>query len=284
MQTTILKLTCADRPGLIAVLSQFIFQNKGNVVNLDQHTDTRDGKFYMRIEWDMEHFVFNKESTHAAFQDFLKREGIDAEWQITFSDQKMRMAILVSKEDHCLWDILLRHRAGELHCDIPLVISNHPDVRSTVESFGIAFEHVPLDNSNKAELEQREFELLSQYNIDFVVLARYMQILSANFIARFPNKIINIHHSFLPAFKGSDPYRQAHDRGVKVIGATAHFASEDLDQGPIITQDVAHVSSKEDVESLKIKGRDIERLVLAKALKLFTQHRIFVQDNRTLIV
>lgn len=284
METTILKMTCPDRPGLIATITEFIFQNKGNIVNLDQHTDKHNGLFFMRVEWELEHFAIARSEVHAAFKEFLVSKGVEGTWKITFSDEKLRMAILVSKEDHCLWDILLRHKSGELHCNIPLVISNHTDLKDIVESFGIPFAHVPITIENKEEGEQRELALLEEHSIDFIVLARYMQILSPDFIRHYPNKIINIHHSFLPAFKGSNPYRQAFERGVKIIGATAHFVSEDLDQGPIIAQNVSHVSSKDDVASLKIKGRDTERIVLAKAVKQYTQERIFVQGERTLIL
>lgn len=284
MKTITLKMSCPDRPGLIATLTQFIFRKNGNVVNLDQHTDTDDNKFFMRIEWEMESFQIQKENVWRAFDNFLKQEKINTDWKISFSDEKLRMAILVSKEDHCLWDILLRHKSSELYCDIPLVISNHKNLQDAVESFGIPFEYVEVNKTNKAEAEQKELALLSKYNIDFIVLARYMQILSSTFINHYPNKIINIHHSFLPAFKGSNPYRQAYDRGVKIIGATAHFASKELDLGPIITQNVALVTYKDNVKSLKTKGRDIERLVLAEALKLYIQDRIFVQGNRTLIL
>lgn len=253
-------------------------------MNLDQHTDKHNKLFFMRVEWELEHFRIARSEVRTAFKEFLVRKEIEGTWKITFSNEKLRMAILVSKEDHCLWDILLRHKSGELHCDIPLVISNHTDLKDIVESFGIPFEHVPIDIENKEEGEQKELALLKKHNIDFIVLARYMQILSPDFIKNYPNKIINIHHSFLPAFKGSNPYRQAFERGVKIIGATAHFVSEDLDQGPIIAQNVSHVSSKDNVASLKIKGRDTERIVLAKAIKQYTQERIFVQGERTLIL
>jgi len=277
-------MTSPDRSGLIATITQFIFQNKGNIVNLDQHTDKHNGLFFMRVEWEIEHFAITRSEVRTTFKDFLLSKEIEGTWKITFSDEKLRMAILVSKEDHCLWDILLRHKSGELDCDIPLVISNHTELKDTVESFGILFSHVPINMENKKEGEQVELALLRKHNIDFIVLARYMQILSPEFIRHYPYKIINIHHSFLPAFKGSNPYRQAYERGVKVIGATAHFVNEDLDQGPIIAQNVSHVSSKDDVASLKIKGRDTERIVLANAIKQYTQGRIFVQGERTLIL
>jgi formyltetrahydrofolate deformylase len=285
MNRVTLTLKCPDRPGLIASITEFVFENGGNIINLDQHTDTELLMFFMRIEWDFSKFQIPKSKLEKKLQDFLSYKNIaNAEYKLVFSEQKPRLALFVSRHDHCFWDLLLRHQSGELNCEIPLIISNHENLRPVADYFGIDYQVIKITSETKEKGEKRELELLKSYQIDFITLARYMQILTEKIIAQYPHKIINIHHSFLPAFKGANPYKRAHQRGVKVIGATAHFVTVDLDQGPIISQDVVPVSHKESVKELIIKGRDVERLVLREAVKLFIDNRIFVHDNRTFIL
>lgn len=284
MATAVLKITCRDQQGLIAGLTNFIYHNLGNIVTLDEYVDPETKLFFMRLEWEMQGFLIERKDLSAALRDYFGKKGINAQWEIFFNDTKLRMAIFVSKYDHCLYDLLLRHRSGELRCDIPLIVSNHRDLQYVADAFGIEFKYVPVTPDNRMKAEDKQLVLLENYRIDFVVLARYMQVLSSSFINSFKNKIINVHHSFLPAFKGAKPYHQAHSRGVKVIGSTSHFANEELDQGPIIQQDVVHITHKDKVEELITKGRDLERKVLADAVRLFTEHRIFICGKRTIIL
>jgi formyltetrahydrofolate deformylase len=282
--TAVLKITCRDQQGLIAGLTSFIYHNLGNIVTLDEYVDPETKLFFMRLEWEMQGFLIERQNLPAAFRDYFAKKGLNAQWEIFFGDTKPRLGIFVSKYDHCLYDLLLRHKAGELRCEIPLVLSNHRDLQYVADAFGIDFKYVPVTQENRLKAEEKQLALLENYKIDFIVLARYMQILSNGFINNHKNKIINVHHSFLPAFKGAKAYQQAYARGVKVIGSTSHFVNEELDQGPIIQQDVVHITHKDKIEDLITKGRDLERKVLADAVRLFTEHRIFVCGKRTIIL
>lgn len=278
-----LTLSCKDSKGLIAKITSFIFENGGNIITLDQYTDIKSQVFFMRVEWEAEK-TLNKEDSIKEISNFFLKNKIDAQFDLYLSTEDIKMAIFVSKFDHCLYDVLLRYKAKEFNCKIPLIISNHPDLKGVAENFGIEYFYFPVNKNNKKEIEKKQSILLKQYNIDFVVLARYMQILTPNFLNEFPNKIINIHHSFLPAFKGAKPYQQAFEQGVKIIGATSHFITERLDQGPIICQDTIAVTHEDTINNLIIKGKDIEKKVLTDAIKLFIDHRIFVHNKRTIIL
>ena len=266
----VLKLTCADKKGIVAAVTKFIAENNGNIVNLDQYTDHAQKLFFMRLEWDLTGFKIPREKIAGALKKF-------GNVSIAFSDRKKRVAIFVSKYDHCLYDLLLRNKSGELNCDITAVISNHEDLRYAAAAFGKEFYCLPKN-------EKKQLDLLKQKKVDLIILARYMQILSPAFIKAYPDKIINVHHSFLPAFKGAKPYHQAYQRGVKIIGATAHFATEDLDQGPIIQQNVAQISHRDTVTDLITKGRDLERQVLAEAVRYYLNDRLFICGNRTVVL
>ena len=278
--TATLLVSCPDRPGLVSKIANFIYANGGNIIHADQHTDFTTGLFLTRIEWQLEGFNLPREVIGTAFAAIAK--PIEANWQLHFSDYVPRLAIWVTKQNHCLLDLLWRQQARELPAQIPLIISNHSNLESIAKQFGIDFYHIPISKENKSEQEAKQLELLKEYKIDLVVLAKYMQILSADFVAQFPN-IINIHHSFLPAFAGAKPYQRAYERGVKIIGATAHYVTEDLDEGPIIEQEVTHVSHRDTVADLIRKGKDLERLVLARAVRLHLQNRVLVYGNRTVI-
>jgi len=278
--TAILQLICPDRPGLVSELSGWVAANGGNIRHADHHTDSGAGLFLSRIEWDLEGFGLPRASLPAAAQ--LLAERLGGEGQLHFSDQQSRVAIFVSKQDHCLLDLLWRTRAGELPMEVPLVISNHPDLRSIAENFGARFEHVPVLAEHKAEAEGRQLALLEEEAIDVAVLAKYMQVISGGFLQQF-GPVINIHHSFLPAFTGAQPYKRAWERGVKLIGATAHYVTEQLDAGPIIEQATVHVSHRDDVADLIRKGRDMERLALARALRQHLCHQVMVYRGRTAV-
>lgn len=249
---------CPDQPGIIAVITDFITTNRGNIIYLDQYVDRQNGIFYMRVEWELENFMIPAEKIDEYFNTLYARR-YELTYRISFSTRRQRMAIFVSKMSHCLYDMLARHMAGEWDVDIPVIISNHPDLAIAGKQFGIPFEHIPVTRDNKEEMEKREFVILDRHKVDFIVLARYMQVLSEDFIRRYPNRIINIHHSFLPAFVGAKPYHQAYERGVKLIGATSHYVTADLDAGPIIEQDVARISHKDTIDELVKKGRDLEK-------------------------
>lgn len=280
LPTATLLISCPDQRGLVAKFANFIYSNGGNIVYADQHTDFSAGLFLTRIEWQIEGFNLPPEVIAPAFQAIA--QPLNAQWQLHFSDAQPRIAVWVSRQDHCLFDLVWRQRAGEFAAEIPLILSNHPHLQSTAEQFGIAYHHVPITPDNKAEQETKQLDLLKEYRIDLVVLAKYMQILSPTFVAQFPN-IINIHHSFLPAFAGANPYQRAYERGVKIIGATAHYVTKDLDEGPIIQQDVVRVSHRDQVADLIRKGKDLERMVLARAVRLHLQNRVLVYDNRTVV-
>ncbi len=278
--TATLLISCPDRPGLVAKIANFIYANGGNIIHADQHTDFSRGLFLNRIEWQLEGFNLPPEAIATAFGAIAK--PLEAKWQIHFSDTVPRLAIWITKQDHCLLDLLWRWQAKELKAEIPLIISNHSHLQAIAEQFNIDFYHLPITKENKLEQEAKQLDLLHKYEIDLVILAKYMQILSPNLVAQFPN-IINIHHSFLPAFPGAKPYHRAHDRGVKIIGATAHYVTEDLDEGPIIEQEVVHVSHRDTVADFIRKGKDLERLVLARAVRLHLQNRVLVYGNRTVV-
>ena len=275
-----LLISCPDKKGLIAAISSFIAMHDGNILSADQYVSD-SGTFFMRLEIEGEGFGLGRDEFAGAFAPLARRHGMD--WRVSHTDTPKRMAILVSRYDHCLIDLLWRWDAGELKARIPLVVSNHPDLASRAEIYGIPFYHLPVTKETKAEQESRVLDLLYEHGVDVVVLARYMQILTAKFVAVYPSGIINIHHSFLPAFAGADPYRRAHERGVKTIGATAHYVTEELDAGPIIHQDVAHVTHRDTVEDLVSLGREVERRVLARAVRWHLEDRILVDGNRTVV-
>lgn len=274
-------ITCPDQKGIVAQVAVFIRDHGGNILDADQHSDAAAGQFFMRVVFDLKDFDIPRAGLLAALEAALSR--FQARAQVHFSDETPRVAILVSKQDHCFYDLMLRHRAGELRCDIPLIVSNHQDLAQPAAHFGIPYVHIPVTAENKPQAEQRILEELARANVHLVVLARYMQILSNRFCAAYPNRIINIHHSFLPAFVGANPYRQAFDRGVKLMGATSHFVTEVLDDGPIIEQQVDRVSHRDSVEDLVRRGKDLERVVLARAVRLYLDHRVLVSGRKTIV-
>jgi formyltetrahydrofolate deformylase len=279
--SAILLLSCGDRSGLVSRISHFVFERGGNILDLDEHVDTNEKHFFVRIAWDMKNFSIPATEIANALTPLAKE--FNAEWEINFTGKNLRVAIFVSKFDHCMQEILWRQRLGEFNIDIPLIISNHEDLKPLADYHGIPFYVFPVTRDNKDEQEKKELELLKENKIDAVVLARYMQILTPKFISVYPNKVINIHHSFLPAFAGSNPYKQAYDRGVKIIGATSHYVTEVLDDGPIIEQDIIRISHKDTVSDLIRKGRDLERLILARALYYHAHHRVLVFGKKTII-
>ena len=280
--TAILLIHCPDKPGILAVVTEFINQHKGNIIYLDQYVNREEGIFFMRVEWELEHFQIPKEKIQEYFQTLIavRYEMI---FRMYFSDIKPRMAIFVSKMSHCLYDLLARYAAGEWDVEIPLIISNHPDMAQVAKNFGIEYHVFSITKENKAEQEALELELLKKHRVTFCVLARYMQVLSADFISHYPDRIINIHHSFLPAFVGSKPYHAAHERGVKLIGATSHYVTSDLDAGPIIEQDVTFISHRDTVDELVKKGRDLEKIVLSHAVEKHIERKILAYKNRTIV-
>lgn len=279
--TATLLLRCRDRKGLVAALAQLLYDHGANILDAQQHTDPAEQMFFQRIHFDLTELDIPREQLEALLQIECGRYQMD--WRISYSDRRKRIAIFVSKFEHCLYDLLLRHRLGELVCDIPLIVSNHPDLESVAEKFDVPYHVIPITRDTKAEQEEKEIALLEQQQIDLIVMARYMQILSERFTERFPERIINIHHSTLPAFVGARPYHQAFDRGVKLVGATAHYATSDLDEGPIIAQDVVHCSHADTIQDLVRKGRDVERMVLAQAVRWHLEDRILVHGRRTVI-
>ena len=285
--TAILQVICPDRPALVSELSGWVAANGGNICHADHHTDARAGLFLSRIEWQLEGFGLPREAIGSAVKALAGRLG--GQGQVHFSDQPTRVALFVSKQDHCLVDLLWRTRAGELPMQVPLVIANHPDLEPLARDFGARFVHLPITAATKAEVEQKQLQLLAEHQIELVVLAKYMQVLSAEVLdhcSKATNQgleVINIHHSFLPAFKGAQPYHQAWERGVKLIGATAHYVTEDLDGGPIIEQTTVHVSHRDEVADLIRKGRDCERLALARALRLHLRRQVMMYQGRTAV-
>src|SRR5580698_9318020 len=279
--TATLLVSCSDRTGLVAALSEFVFKNGGNILDADQHAEVETGLFFMRLRWDLAAFKLSRAEIDAAMRALASR--FDLAWELTYSDVRPRVAVFASKAPHCLYDLLLAHQLGELGGALVLVISNHEDIRPVAAHFGVRFEQVPIDARGKAAAEAAQEKLLGELGVDLIVLARYMQILSPGLVARWPSKIINIHHSFLPAFVGAKPYHQAKARGVKVIGATAHYVTADLDQGPIIEQDVCRVSHRDDVDELLRKGGELERRVLTHAVRMHLERRVLVSGNRTIV-
>jgi len=279
--TATLLVTCPDRRGIVAALAQLLHGHGANILDSDQHTDTAEGVFFQRIRFDLSELVTDRTALTNSIDEVAQR--MEMEYRLCYATERKRLAIFVSRTDHCLYDLLLRHRAGDLPCDIPLIVSNHTDLKPVADQFGIAFHVFPITAPNKAEQERLEVELLAEHEINLIALARYMQILSADFIAHYPAQIINIHHSFLPAFSGGKPYHQARERGVKLIGATAHYATADLDEGPIIEQDVIRSSHRNSLADLTRKGRDVERAVLSRAVRWHVEDRVLVYGNKTVV-
>ncbi len=279
--TAILLLSCPDRVGLVSRISHFIFERQGNILDLDEHVDTESGMFFIRVSWDMDGFSISSGDIEEAFRP-LARE-FRADWKIHLSYEKPRVAIFVSKYEHCLQELLWRHGTGELAMDIPLIVSNHRDLEPLAAHYDIPFRMFSITPENKREQELKERSLLKENRIDTIVLARYMQVLSQQFVDAYPNRIINIHHSFLPAFSGGNPYRQAFQRGVKIIGATSHYVTGELDEGPIIEQDIIRISHKDTLKNLIRKGRDLERLVLTRAVSSHIEHRVLVNGRKTIV-
>ena len=282
MSTATMFIHCPDEKGIILSVTNYISRNNGNIVDLDQHVDSEQKIFFMRVEWTLSDFNIPRENIGAHFGSEVAQK-YQMQYTIHFRDEKIRMALMVSKMDHCFNDILSRYKSGEWNVEIPLIISNHSDMEETANRFGIPYHYIPVSKQTKVEQEKKQLQLLSDHNIDFVVLARYMQILSENFIKDYSNRIINIHHSFLPAFPGAKPYHSAHERGVKIIGATSHYVTKELDAGPIIAQSTANISHKDRVEDLVRKGRDIEKAVLSRAIWYHVNRRILSYGNRTII-
>ena len=282
--TAIILLHCPDQPGIISEITRFITDNQGNIVYLDQYVDHQDSMLFMRIEWELDNFLIPRDKIKE-YIDTLYAQKYEMACSLYFNDVKPRMAIFVSKMSHCLYDLLARYNAGEFNVEIPCIISNHEDLRYVGEQFNIPFHvwSIKKDHSNEAEVEQAEMELLAKEKVTFIVLARYMQIISDEMIKAYPNHIINIHHSFLPAFIGAKPYHQAWERGVKIIGATSHYVTAELDAGPIIEQDVVRISHKDTPESLVLKGRDLEKIVLSRAVKKHIERKILTYHNKTII-
>jgi formyltetrahydrofolate deformylase len=280
--TAILLIHCPDKQGIVANVSNFLFENNGNVIDLDQHVDREQNLFFMRVEWELDNFAIPEEKIDDYFGTLIGNK-FQMKWRLHFSRRKPRMAIFVSKMSHCLYDILQRYNSGEWQVEIPLIISNHPDLAPIAHKFEIPYHIFPITEKTKKAQEAKELELLKEHNVDFVVLARYMQVLSDAFVGEFPHRVINIHHSFLPAFIGAKPYHAAYRRGVKIIGATGHYVTADLDEGPIIAQDVVGVTHKDSIEDLVRKGRDLEKRVLSQAIWLEIQHKILPYQNRTIV-
>jgi formyltetrahydrofolate deformylase len=276
-----LLVSCPDRRGIVAALAQVLYGHGANIFDSDQHTDPVAAQFFQRLHFDLSELQTDRGTLERAIQEVAERFGMQCE--LRYQNRAKRVAIFVSKYDHCLYDLLLRHRSGELRCELPLIVSNHPDLERVAQQFGVPFELVPVSVENKVQAEARQRDLLREQGVELLVLARYMQILSGEFVTGFAGKIINIHHSFLPAFVGGKPYHQAYQRGVKLIGATAHYASAVLDEGPIIEQDVVRSSHRDSIDDLVRKGRDLEKVVLARAVRLHLEDRVLVYGNKTVV-
>ena len=282
MKTAKLLLHCPDQPGILAEVTDFITVNKGNIIYLDQYVDHVENIFFMRIEWELESFLVPQEKIEDYFETlYAQKYGMS--FRLYFSDVKPRMAIFVSKMSHCLFDLLARYTAGEWNVEIPLIISNHPDLQHVAERFGIPFHLFPITKETKEEQEKKEMELLAKHKVNFIVLARYMQVISGKMIDAYPNRIINIHHSFLPAFVGAKPYHAAFESGVKIIGATSHYVTTELDAGPIIEQDVVRITHKDTVQDLVNKGKDLEKIVLSRAVQKHIERKVLAYKNKTVI-
>ena len=279
--TAILLVDCPDRKGIVAAIANFLYSHGANILHADQHQDNKMGRFFMRVEWDLKDFDLDRECFRKHFEPIARDFRMD--WRAEYSHDLPAMALLVSSHLHCLVDLLHRYKIGELKCTIPLIISNHHDARELAQFYGIPYHQIPVDATNKAEAERAQRELLDGHAIELVVLARYMQVLSPDFVAHYPRRIINVHHSFLPAFSGARPYHAAFSRGVKLIGATSHYVTDTLDDGPIIEQDMVRISHRDQVEDLSQKGRDLERVVLARAVRWHLEHRILCYGNKTVV-
>lgn len=280
--TAILLIRCPDAKGLVAGVSGFLYNHGANILSTDEHRDDETGQFLMRVEWDLEDFGLEREEFARAFESAVGRR-FGMQWRVAYSRERLRVAVFVSKYLHCLSDLLHRHREGELRADIRMVVSNHGDAAELAGFYGVPFRHVPVTAETKAEAEQRQLALLEAEAVDLVVLARYMQVLSAAFVGRYPARIINVHHSFLPAFSGARPYHAAFERGVKLIGATAHYVTDVLDDGPIIEQEVVRVSHRDQLADMIEKGRDAERLALARAVRWHLEHRVLLDGRKTVV-
>ena len=280
-KTAVLLITCPDRKGIVAAVAEFLYKHDANILHADQHQDAERNLFLMRVEWDLKGFALD-------FAEFPRRfaplaDRFEMRWRLEDCRQPLRLALFVSKYDHCLMDLLYRHKTGELCCHVPLIVANHPDAEKWGKFYDVPFHHIPTPPGEKEKFERQQLELLAAHKIDLVVMARYMQILSREFVAKYPQRVINVHHSFLPAFMGAKPYHRAFERGVKLIGATSHYATEDLDEGPIIEQDVVRISHRDGLEDLLEKGRDLEKVVLSRAVRWHIDHRILLYDNKTVI-
>lgn len=274
-------ISCPDRKGLVAAIAEFLYSHGANILHADQHQDQEVGLFFMRVEWELDDFKLTAEEFREQFAPIAERLRMN--WRVEHSAVPLKVAIFVSQYLHCLVDLLHRHQIGELPCSIPVIVSNHPDAKALADFYRIPFHLVPVASDDKEAAERTQMELLDRYGADVVVLARYMQVLSGAFVARYPRRIINVHHSFLPAFSGARPYRAAFQRGVKLIGATSHYVTDVLDDGPIIEQDVTRVSHRDQIQDLVQKGRDLERIVLSRAVRWHLDHRILVYGNKTVI-
>ncbi|MEO1164312.1 MAG: formyltetrahydrofolate deformylase [Chloroflexota bacterium] len=279
--SALLLISCPDQQGLVATVTKFIFERNGNILHLDQHVDKQEEVFFMRVEWELEGFSTPREQISSEFEPLATQFKMT--WTLRFSDERLKMAIFVSKQSHALYDVLSRWQSGEFVVDIPLIISNHPNMQPVAEQFGVPYHHFPITKETKAQVEQAQIALLDTVKPDFIVLARYMQILTEDFVKHYAQRIINIHHSFLPAFIGAKPYHQAFARGVKIIGATSHYVTPNLDAGPIIEQDVARVTHRDSVRDMIRKGKDLEKTVLSRAIYYHINHRILAYDNKTVI-
>ncbi len=281
MNHAILLISCPDQKGITAAITSFISNNNGNIVHADQHIDEQSNTFFMRLEWSLEGFKIPNDQISQNFDPIAQKFGMT--WELSFTKKRSRVAIFVSKHLHCLQDLLIRHKAGQLNCTIAVIISNHPDARPLAQEFGIRFEEFPVVKENKTEQEQRQIQILKQEHVEVIILARYHQILTSAFVRQFPNRIINIHHSFLPAFIGGSPYLQAYQKGVKIIGATSHYVIEELDAGPIIEQDIVRISHRDALEDLVRKGEDLEKSVLSRAVRWHLQKKILCYANKTVV-
>jgi formyltetrahydrofolate deformylase len=279
--TAVLLISCPDQKGLVAAIADFLLANNANILHADQHQDAELKLFLMRVEWELTDFSLDLAEFATAFGPIAERFGMT--WRLAESSRKPRLAVFVSKFDHCLADLLYRYQSGELHCELPIILSNHEDTRWLAEAYRVPFQHLTVHKDAKHETEHTQLAILRDQKIDFIVLARYMQVLSADFTRHFPNRIINIHHSFLPAFHGAKPYHRAFERGVKLIGATAHYVTETLDDGPIIEQDVTRISHRDNLEDLINKGADLEKVVLSRAVKWHLDNRVLVYANKTVV-
>jgi formyltetrahydrofolate deformylase len=277
----VLLISCPDRKGLVATVCDFIFRHNGNIVHTDEHTDDELDCFLMRVEWNLEGFALALSQFSEAFAPIAER--FQMQWRVANVAERARMAIFVSKYDHCLNDLLYRQQSGELACDIPLIVSNHADCQRLADFYKIPFCQVTVTRDNKPQAEAEQLRLVREHRVDLIVLARYMQVLSSDFIGQYPNRIINIHHSFLPAFVGAKPYHQAFERGVKLIGATSHYVTEVLDDGPIIEQDVARISHRDALDDLLQKGRDLEKMVLSRGVRWHLENRVLLYGNKTVV-